>query len=482
MKQSRPKQNGYGWPQSLTQIWRMMKLATLFLFLGCLQVSATAYSQKTSITLSLNDVSLEQVFNEITQESGYLFLYNNEKLTQVRDDVSVTVKDATIEQVVDVCLKGLPLSYEIMDRTIVITPDSTVPKQQVVPQGLPDKEITGTVVDSATGNPIVGATVKVQGKSKGTVTDVDGKFELEVEDDAVLEVSYLGYGTKILSVSGKDNFIISLSATATGLNQLVVVGYGTQKRSDITGSLDVINAEDFQRGAITSPEQMLTGKAAGVYIVSNGGQPGTGSKIRIRGGASLNANNSPLIVLDGVPLESAGISGASNPLSFINSHNIASFTILKDASATAIYGSRASNGVIIITTKKGSSGELKVHFSTVNSISSIPKYYNVLSTDQFRKVVNEHGTADQIAALGKFNTDWQKKIYQNGFNTDNNISISGGIKGLPYRLSLGYQKQTGILRTDEYQKTSASLTLTPSFFDDHLRVSLKLTGAIQKTR
>src|SRR5699024_1287772 len=180
--------------------------------------------------------------------------------------------------------------------------------------------------------------------------------------------------------------------------------------------------------------------------------------------------------------ESAGISGASNPLSFINSHNIASFTILKDASATAIYGSRASNGVIIITTKKGSSGELKVHFSTVNSISSIPKYYNVLSTDQFRKVVNEHGTADQIAALGKFNTDWQKKIYQNGFNTDNNISISGGIKGLPYRLSLGYQKQTGILRTDEYQKTSASLTLTPSFFDDHLRVSLKLTGAIQKTR
>ena len=344
--------------------------------------------------------------------------------------------------------------------------------------------IDGTVTAASDGVVLPGVSVKLKGTTTGTVTDVTGRFSIKVPaSGAILEISYLGFKTQEVAVNNSgSNLTVILTEDAAALNEVVVIGYGTTRREDLTGTISVVTSKDFQKGNITTPEQLISGKVPGVSITSNGGQPGAGSTIRIRGGSSLNASNDPLFVIDGVPVENTSISGASNPLSFINPNDIESFTVLKDASAAAIYGARASNGVIIITTKKGQSGALKVNFSTVNSVSDIVKYSEVLSADQFREVVQANGTSDQVAMLGNYNTNWQDKIYQLGASTDNNVTFNGGIKNLPYRLSVGYQNQTGILKTDELQKTSAALVLNPTFFDNHLKVDLNLKGSMQKTR
>jgi iron complex outermembrane receptor protein len=262
----------------------------------------------------------------------------------------------------------------------------------------------------------------------------------------------------------------------------VVTGYGTAKRKDLTGSIATITSKDFNKGSITTPEQLIAGKVAGVQITSNGGAPGSGSTIRIRGGASLNASNDPLIVIDGVPIDNNGISGVANPLALINPNDIESFNILKDASATAIYGSRASNGVIIIVTKKGKAGKMRFNFSTQYSLSTLPKQADVLSPADFRAYVNAHGTPAQIALMGNANTNWQDEIYKNASTTDNNLSMSGSLKNLPYRVSLGYLNQDGILRTGNIQRKSASVTLNPKFFKDHLKIDLNLKGSINNSR
>ena len=262
-------------------------------------------------------------------------------------------------------------------------------------------------------------------------------------------------------------------------------------KKDLTGSVTTVSSKDFQSGNITSPEQLIVGKVAGVSVVSNGGQPGSGSVIRIRGGASLTASNDPLIVIDGVPFgnnmtvgATSGnvIAGVGNPLSLINPNDIETFTVLKDANATAIYGSRASNGVILITTKKGKSGEPSIDFSTVNSYSTVAKKVSVLTADQIRAYVNANGNAAQKALLGAANTDWQNVIYNNAFTTDNNLSISGSFKNVPYRVSGGYLDQKGLLRTDRMTRATAGITIDPAFFDNHLKVDLNLKGTLSETR
>jgi iron complex outermembrane receptor protein len=289
---------------------------------------------------------------------------------------------------------------------------------------------------------------------------------------------------------GSGAVLLSLEQTNTGLNEVVVVGYGTSRKKDLTGSVATVTAKDFNKGAIVTPEQLIVGKVAGVQITSNGGAPGSGSTIRIRGGASLNASNDPLIVIDGVPIApgrnpdgTSSISGSPDPLSLISPNDIESFTILKDASATAIYGSRASNGVIIITTKRGRSGKPSFAFSTQNSISTLPKKADVLSAEEFRTYVKSHGTTSQAALLGTANTDWQDEIYDNAFMTDNNISVSGSLNNyLPYRVSLGYLKQDGLLRTGNLERTSGAITLNPILFDNHLKIDLNLKGTMSNSR
>src|SRR6185437_15047898 len=281
---------------------------------------------------------------------------------------------------------------------------------------------------------------------------------------------------------------ITLSQGASNLNEIVVIGYGTAKKKDLTGAVTVVDEKQFQKGTITTPEQMIAGKVPGVSIISNSGQPGAGSTIRIRGGSSLNASNTPLVV-DGVPLsddvlpkQTSVIPGAGSPLSFINPNDIESFTVSKDASATAIYGARAAGGVIFITTKKGSAGQVKLNLSSANSVSTLIKQVPVLSAAQFRSAVTANGTAAQIAAMGSASTNWQDQIFQSAFGTNDNLSITGGIKKLPYRISVGYQDQNGILKTDYIKKTSAALTLNPVLFDNHLKIALHLLGSMETTR
>ena len=259
------------------------------------------------------------------------------------------------------------------------------------------------------------------------------------------------------------------------IEEVVLIGYGRQKKTDLTGSIVSVSEKDFNGGA-TSPEQLIQGKTPGVVITGNGGAPGSGSTIRIRGGASLNANSSPLIVIDGIPQDFGGISGAADPLALINPNDIQTFDILKDASAAAIYGNRASNGVILITTKKGAAGRFKVDFSTVSSVSTKMGNVDVLDADTFREYVTNNATPGYVAKLGNADTNWQDMIYQEAWGTDNNVAFSGGIKALPYRLSLGYNEQNGIVRTNAFRRTSAGLNLNPKFFNNHLTVNVSAKG------
>ena len=349
------------------------------------------------------------------------------------------------------------------------------------------KTVTGTIQDDRN-NPVPGASVSVQGSSLGTAADSLGRFSLAVPPSAkTLVVSYVGYNRQEIAISGKTNFLVTLISASQNLNDVVVIGYGTARRREVTGSVATVTAKDFQQGTITTPEQLIAGKVAGVSITSNGGSPGAGSTIRIRGGASLNASNDPLIVIDGVPLAPSNIYGASNPLSLVNPNDIASFTILKDAAATAIYGSRASNGVILITTKKGVSGKPVFNFSTQVSASTLVKEANVLSASEFRKFVDSMGTGlvgnvPFRSLLGTANTDWQKEIYRTAITTDNNLSVSGAVKNIPYRISAGYLNQDGIVKTDNLRRGSAAISLTPSLFADHLKININLKGAISSTR
>ena len=340
-------------------------------------------------------------------------------------------------------------------------------------------DVKGHVKD-ATGEGVIGATVRVDGTQTATVTDFDGNFTLKAPKNASITVTYVGYQPQTVTVA--PTLQITLQDDATVLQNVVVIGYGTARKSDLTGSVSTVSAEDFNGGSINSAEQLINGKVSGVQIMSNSGSPTQGSTIRIRGGASLNASNDPLIVVDGVPIETNGIAGSSNPLSMINPADIESMTVLKDASSTAIYGSRASNGVLLITTKKGGKDKLKVSFVTTNSLSAKTKTADMLSADEFRTAVNAYGTAQQKGLLGNASTDWVDEIFRTAFSTDNNLSVAGRAGFLPYRVSLGYTNQQGILDSDKMERYTGSLVLTPSFLDDHLRLTLNAKGTLSKNR
>ena len=341
------------------------------------------------------------------------------------------------------------------------------------------RTIKGEVTDAQNGEALIGATVMVEGEKGGTVTDFDGNFSLQVSSSAKkIKVSYIGYIDKILSIS--DNMKVKLESDSKALADVVVIGYGTARKSDLTGSVATVKSKDFNKGLVSSPEQLINGKVSGVQIMSNSGSASAGSTIRVRGGASLNASNDPLIVLDGVPLEQGGISGnSSNFLSMINPSDIESMTVLKDASSTAIYGSRASNGVIIITTKKGQQGAVKVNFNTTNSLQTRAQMVDMLSRDEFVNVINQFGTDNQKSLLGTANTDWNDEVYRTAFGTDNNLSVSGSIdKWLPFRVSVGYYNQSGLVRKDNVERWTGNVVLTPSFFQNHLKLTINAKGTL----
>ena len=339
--------------------------------------------------------------------------------------------------------------------------------------------IIGKITD-VEGLPVYPATLVLEGKGMGAQTNENGEFEIKFVPIGtvvliVRATGFVTYNQEIIVSSGTVlNQNITLTKEAKEYDEVVVIGYGTTRTKDLTGAATIITEKNFLQGSLATPEQLIMGKVAGLKVTSNDGAPGSGSTLRLRGGTSINASNDPLIVIDGVPIDNGGIAGTANPLSLVNPNDIASFVILKDASATAIYGARAANGVILITTKKGSASQKEVHV-TLNSkisISTIAKYAEVLSGDSLRTLINRQGSQQQIDLLGAANTDWQKEVFRTAITSDNNVSITGGIIGLPYRLSVANRFENGLLKRDNMNRTSLGLNLNPTFLDGNLQLEV----------
>ncbi|MGB4743814.1 MAG: SusC/RagA family TonB-linked outer membrane protein [Flavobacteriaceae bacterium] len=353
--------------------------------------------------------------------------------------------------------------------------------------------VKGTVSEEDSGLPLPGVNVLVKGTNTGTTTDFEGNYQISAKTGDVLVFSYVGFSTQEISFNGESTLNVQLAEDASALDEVVLIGYGSVKKEDLTGSVDVVSSKEFNKGAIVSTDQLLQGKAAGVRITDSGGTPDSAPNIRIRGGSSLNADSSPLIVIDGVPIGSQNPAGVSNPLSLVNPSDVESFTILKDASATAIYGSRASNGVIIITTKKGSSGAPQYSFSSTTTISEAGSGLDMMGSEDYVRFIEQYhpdlagslgvevGTvstdeASQVIQTSAgprevFNTNWRDNILRSSITTNNIFSVRGNINNkIPIRASLGHNKAQGVVKTDDYERLTASFKVTPSFFEDNLKV------------
>ena len=342
--------------------------------------------------------------------------------------------------------------------------------------------VSGTVVDP-TGEPLIGASILAEGTSVGTSTDIDGNYTINVSPKATLIFSYVGYDSQKVPVEGRTTINVTMSENSVMLNEVVAIGYGVVKKSDATGSVAVIKPDEIEAGMATSVQDMLVGQTPGVVVTTAGGPEG-GANIRIRGGSSLNASNDPLIVVDGVPLDNGGIQGMGNSLAMISPENIESMTVLKDASATAIYGSRASNGVIIITTKKGKSGKPQVNFAANMYVNNAQKLWQVLSADQLRSLVTErYGEGSSaVKALGDANTNWQREVLRTTVSSDYSLSIGGTAGKLPYHANVSYTNSNGIIKTSGMDRVTAGFNLSPKFFEDHLSINANVKGYYIRNR
>ena len=337
--------------------------------------------------------------------------------------------------------------------------------------------IKGQVKD-ASGEPVMGATITVNGKAVG-ITDMDGNFSVDAAPGTKLTFTYLGMTPK--TVQASKNMIITMIDDSKSLNEVVVIGYGRAKKNDLTGSVTAIKPDEMSKGITSSASDMLVGKIAGVDVQTAGGQPGSGAQIRIRGGASLNASNDPLYVIDGLAIDNNTNKGMSNVLAMINPNDIESFTVLKDASATAIYGSRASNGVIIITTKKGRAGQRPtVTYNGDITVSTIQKKYEVLNASEFKQAATSLGF--DTSAMGTADTDWQDEIFRTSVSTKHSLSIQGGLKDMPYRIGLGFEDNNGILKNSWMKRFNTSINVAPSFLDKHLNFNFTAKYMFEKNR
>ncbi len=337
--------------------------------------------------------------------------------------------------------------------------------------------VHGVVTDHE-GEPLIGASVVAEGTSAGTSTNIDGEYTINVAPTATLLVSYVGYETMRVPVEGRTEVHVTMSENSVMLNEVVAIGYGTVKKSDATGSVAVVKPDEIEAGLATSVQDMLVGQTPGVVVTTSGGPEGK-AEIRIRGGASLSANNDPLIVIDGVPISNDGVLGMSNPLAMVNPENVESMTILKDASATAIYGSRASNGVIIITTKKGKAGKPQVNFSANLYVDHARKNWKVLNAAQFRTMILDRfgENSDAYRGLSNADTDWQDEVFRTAVSSDYALSVAGTAKDwLPYNVSASYTNSNGILKTSKMDRVTLGFNLSPKFFDNHLQVNANVKG------
>lgn len=459
-------------PENRKRIVMQVKLITLLLFIGCLQVSARGYGQQ--VTLRVKDATLKEVFQSIRHQTGYYFVYDLGMIKSAKS-VSMNVKNVPLEKALQLCFKDQPLSYTIVDKTIVI---KAKPVKFSTAKSLDTSIQVNGKVTNENGAPLPGVSVSLKGTQTGTVTNSGGNYSLTLPDNnGILVFSYVGYNKKEITVNGRSEINVTLKVNISSLNQLVVVGYGTQKKSDLTGAISSLNEKDFNKGVASSPDQLIKGKVPGVQVVQNSAEPGGGVSISIRGANSINAGTGPLYVIDGLPIDnSLAVGGGgkefvntrspSNPLSTINPADIKSIEILKDASATAIYGARGANGVIIITTKQGSKGKMNIHYNGYFGVQNVAHKINLLSPQQYKTVLNgliEDGAAPPENKVGEIingGTDWQSEIFQkNAVIQSHNLSLSGGNEKNTYYVSLNYFDQDGVVKSSSFKRYSARVNL-----------------------
>lgn len=427
----------------------VMKLTAVLLIATCLQITARSNAQ--TISISQRNTSLEKVFKEIHRKAGYQFFYQDELLRQAKK-FDINVKNATVEQVLEVCFKNQPLNFFIADKAITIKSKIEVIVSNASPSVVAvEKEITGNVKDEK-GKPLAGVSISVAGKKTAVSTDEKGNFSISVPDNAVLSFSYVGYKTYTVYVKDKNNIDVTLVIEVSSLNDVVVIGYGKSKRVNLTSAQSTITSKDMERTINTTIEQAIQGRTAGVYITQNSGQPGGGISVAIRGISSINGNTEPLYVIDGVQIQGGGATNSSNPLSGINPADFEDIQVLQGPSATAIYGSRATNGVILVTTKRGKAGETKVNYGFQYNIQSTPKHLKVMNLPQYAQMVKEfHSLAGgetpveflDPSLLGK-GTDWQQELFKNAAMQKHQLSLSGGNNTTTYYMSGEYLKQDGV--------------------------------------
>jgi TonB-linked SusC/RagA family outer membrane protein len=438
------------------KVIRVMKLVFILWLTALLQVNAAGYAQR--ISMSVKNAPLTKAFREIQKQTNYNFLYNTQMLQSAKP-VNINVSNATLEEVLRLCLYNQPLSFSIMDETIIISKKPAVLNisQISTEEVAPPQEIKGKVVDEK-GAPLPGVSIKLKKGTVGTTTDIDGNFSLTIAEPGILVFSYLGFLTQEVSTSGRNSLNITLAEDQKALSEVVVVGYGTQNKKDVSsaiGSLSVGNKK-LADLPITSPEQLLQGRVGGVNITQDSGTPGGRSTVRIRGASSITGGNDPLYVVDGIPVNAGNYAGAAggsvpqNPLSNISPNDIESMDILKDASAAAIYGSRASNGVIVITTKRGKENQTKISYNAYFGYQEVAKRIPLLGGPEWGELINEANTnvgrpAPIANPQSLTTTDWQDEIFRRAPIHNNEISLSGGTKNTQYFLSGSYLSQTGVV-------------------------------------
>ncbi len=448
---------------TFSKIFLAMKWTTLLILVACLQVSAGVEAQQ--ITYSKSNISFEKLFKVIRSQTGYEFLYNNTMLKEARME-QIDFDHTPLKEALDDVFRDQPLTYAIVGKTIVVKEKKKDKTNQQVAQKVFLKEIQGTVVDSSSGEPLSGVTIKVVGASKGTMSNANGHFSLAVENDAILRITYLGYKEKRIKVNDRDRIKIVLSSKATGLNQVVVVGYGSQSERNVTGAISKISREDFNKGVTENASDLLRGKVPGLTITQGNGDVTSQQNIQLRGASSLSGSSSPFVVIDGVP----GLS-----INSVSPSDIESISVLKDASATAIYGSRAASGVILITTKKGNPGAPTVNYDGYVAIDKVSNLPRVLTAKEWRDYTERENMDVSEIDMGS-NTNWFKEITRTGFSQKHHLSLSGGSKNNSYRGSISYLDRQGVVKANNLTRYNARLKFDQSALNDRLNFSF--IGAI----
>ncbi|MEQ6120871.1 TonB-dependent receptor [Reichenbachiella sp. MALMAid0571] len=429
------------------------------------------------LSVNLKEHNIEKVFEQISSETKFDFIYNND-LLEKQKNISLNVENKSLGNVLRLISRKSGLQFKRVDQDIIVS-KKVFGQANIIEviddMKLADVEISGKINDE-NGQGLPGASVVVKGTSIGTTSDLDGNYKINVPEDAILTISFVGYKTIETPINGRSEINISMEVDAETLSEVIVVGYGVQEAKDITGSVTSVKSGDFNRGITNSPGQLIQGKAAGVNVTSSSGEPGSGQRIIIRGQGTLRSGSGPLFVLDGFPLGLAGTGSGESPLNFINSDDIESIDILKDASATAIYGARGANGVVIITTKKGKEGVSKVSISSSLGISKLARKLNVFSADEFRKEVAAIPGNELIDGGGS--TDWQDELTRTAITQNHNLVLSGGTKNINYYASLGLQDQEGVIYNSGLKRTSARINVTQKLLDDRLNIDYNLNTTI----